>query len=112
MKLHPCLAEPILALHPHELTPPLSPDPVFGCFHLSPQPRMTAVEHQAALQGLTQRTTRRPCGQGTGRGHSAASHLAEATVAAVTSDDPEADPEAVPVPQEGVAVYVAPNTQR
>lgn len=64
------------------------------------------------LRGLMQRTARGPCGRGTGQGHSAASHLAEATVAAVTSDDPEADPEAVPVPQEGVAVYVAPSTQR
>lgn len=38
MKLHPCLAEPILALHPHELTPPLSPDPVFSCFISAPSP--------------------------------------------------------------------------
>lgn len=38
MKLHPCLAEPILALHPHELTPPLLPNPVFSCFISAPSP--------------------------------------------------------------------------
>lgn len=111
MKLQPCLAEPILALHPHELTPPLSPNPVFSCFISAPSPERgggapgSAPGPDAADNPQAMRPRDRA-------GHSAASHLAEATVAAVTSDDPEADPEAVPVPREGVAVYVAPSTQR
>lgn len=110
MKLRPCLAESILALRLHERTPPLSPDPVLGCFHLSSQPRTPAHDavEPGSAAGPDAADSPQAMRRGKGRWRSAASDLAEATVTAVTSDDPEA----VLVPREGVAVHVATHTQR